>query len=93
MSIQLSPGVNISEIDLTTVVPSVSSTTGAFAGRFVWVDVARLATCFIRNFRTFYCFSKVCFCLEKNGIIFFYLSERSVCCCIYLKAAIASSLF
>ena len=39
MSIQLSPGVNISEIDLTTVVPSVSSTTGAFAGRFVWGPV------------------------------------------------------
>ena len=36
MAIQLSPGVNVSEVDLTTVVPSVSSTTGAFAGDFVW---------------------------------------------------------
>jgi hypothetical protein len=36
MSIQLSPGVSVAEVDLTTVVPSVSSTTGAFAGRFNW---------------------------------------------------------
>ena len=36
MAIQLSPGVSVSEVDLTTIVPSVSSTTGAFAGRFVW---------------------------------------------------------
>jgi phage tail sheath protein FI len=36
MAIQLSPGVSVSEVDLTTVVPSVSSTTGAFSGKFVW---------------------------------------------------------
>lgn len=36
MGFQLSPGVNISEIDLTTVVPSVSTTTGAFCGEFRW---------------------------------------------------------
>jgi phage tail sheath protein FI len=36
MAFQLSPGVNVSEIDLTTVVPSVSTTAGAFAGDFVW---------------------------------------------------------
>ena len=36
MAIQLSPGVSVSEVDLTTVVPSVSSSTGAFAGNFVW---------------------------------------------------------
>ena len=36
MAIQLSPGVSVSEVDLTTIVPSVSSTTGAFAGRFMW---------------------------------------------------------
>jgi hypothetical protein len=36
MAIQLSPGVSVAEVDLTTVVPSVSSTTGAFAGRFNW---------------------------------------------------------
>lgn len=34
MAFQVSPGVNVSEIDLTTVVPAVSSTTGAFAGVF-----------------------------------------------------------
>ncbi len=36
MAFQLSPGVNVSEIDLTTVVPSVSTTAGAFAGDFMW---------------------------------------------------------
>jgi len=36
MAFQLSPGVNVSEIDLTTVVPSVSTTAGAFAGDFAW---------------------------------------------------------
>jgi len=36
MAIQVSPGVNISEIDLTTVVPAVSTTTGALAGIFAW---------------------------------------------------------
>ena len=36
MAFQLSPGVNVSEIDLTTVVPSVSTTAGAFAGNFTW---------------------------------------------------------
>jgi phage tail sheath protein FI len=36
MAFQLSPGVNVSEIDLTTVVPSVASSIGAFAGPFAW---------------------------------------------------------
>lgn len=36
MGYQLSPGVNVSEIDLTTVVPSVLTTAGAFAGAFKW---------------------------------------------------------
>ena len=36
MGFQLSPGVNVSEIDLTTVVPSVLTTAGAFAGAFQW---------------------------------------------------------
>ena len=39
MAIQLSPGVNVSEIDLTTVVPSVSTSDGAFAGVFRWGPV------------------------------------------------------
>ena len=36
MAIQVSPGVNVSEIDLTTSVPGVSTTVGAFAGAFRW---------------------------------------------------------
>jgi hypothetical protein len=36
MAFQLSPGVNISEIDLTTVVPSVATTDGAIGGIFRW---------------------------------------------------------
>lgn len=33
---QISPGINISEIDLTTVVPATSTTVGAIAGVFRW---------------------------------------------------------
>lgn len=36
MAFQISPGVNVSEVDLTTVVPSVSTTAGAFVGDFQW---------------------------------------------------------
>jgi len=36
MAFQISPGVNVSEVDLTTVVPSVLTTAGAFAGTFSW---------------------------------------------------------
>ena len=36
MAFQISPGVNVSEIDLTTVVPSVLTTAGAFVGAFSW---------------------------------------------------------
>jgi phage tail sheath protein FI len=36
MGFQVSPGVNVSEIDLTTIIPAVSTTTGAFAGHFSW---------------------------------------------------------
>ncbi len=36
MAFQISPGVNVSEVDLTTVVPSVLTTAGAFAGNFTW---------------------------------------------------------
>ena len=42
MAFQLSPGVNVSEIDLTTVVPSVLTTAGAFAGQFPWGPVGQL---------------------------------------------------
>ena len=36
MAFQLSPGVNVSEIDLTTIVPSVATSIGATAGQFAW---------------------------------------------------------
>ena len=36
MAFQLSPGVNVSEVDLTTVVPSVATTVGGIAGEFTW---------------------------------------------------------
>ncbi len=36
MAFQTSPGVNISEIDLTNVVPAVATTEGAIAGVFRW---------------------------------------------------------
>jgi hypothetical protein len=42
MAFQLSPGVNVSEIDLTTVVPSVLTTAGAFAGYFNWGPVSKI---------------------------------------------------
>ena len=36
MAFQISPGVNVSEVDLTTVIPSILTTAGAFAGNFNW---------------------------------------------------------
>jgi len=36
MAFQLSPGVNVSEIDLSTNVPAVGTTEGAYVGNFVW---------------------------------------------------------
>ena len=42
MGFQLSPGVNVSEIDLTTVVPSVLTTSGAFAGYFRWGPIDKV---------------------------------------------------
>ena len=43
MTFQVSPGVNVSEIDLTTVIPAVATSTGAVAGPFEWgpVNVVR----------------------------------------------------
>jgi phage tail sheath protein FI len=67
MPFQVSPGVNVSEIDLTTVVPAVATTTGAIAGVFNWGPVENrtlisseieLANVFgkptANNFETFY---------------------------------------
>jgi phage tail sheath protein FI len=39
MPFQVSPGVNVTEVDLTTVVPAVSTTEGAIAGAFKWGPV------------------------------------------------------
>lgn len=41
MAFQVSPGVNVSEIDLTTVVPAVATSTGAIAGVFKWGPVGK----------------------------------------------------
>lgn len=42
MAFQVSPGVNVSEIDLTTVVPAVATTTGAIGGLFRWGPVEQI---------------------------------------------------
>jgi hypothetical protein len=39
MAVQLSPGVQVKESDLTSVVPAVSASNGAFAGTFQWGPV------------------------------------------------------
>ena len=39
MAFQISPGVNVSEIDLTAIVPAVQTTAGGFAGQFRWGPV------------------------------------------------------
>jgi hypothetical protein len=36
MAFSISPGVTVSEVDLTTVIPSVLTTAGAFVGAFNW---------------------------------------------------------
>ena len=42
MSFQVSPGVEINEVDLTTVVPAVSTSIGAIAGAFAWGPVEEI---------------------------------------------------
>ena len=44
MAFQLSPGVNVSEIDLTTVIPSVATSIGAFVGPFAWGPCGEVIT-------------------------------------------------
>ena len=39
MAFQVSPGINITELDLTTVVPNVATAIGAFSGAFQWGPV------------------------------------------------------
>jgi len=41
MAFQLSPGVNVSEIDLTTVVPAVATSDGAIGGIFRWGPIGQ----------------------------------------------------
>ena len=41
MAFQVSPGVNVSEIDLTTVIPAVSTTEAGYAGHFRWGPVSQ----------------------------------------------------
>lgn len=43
MGFQVSPGINVSEIDLTTAVSAVSSTEGAIAGLFNWGPIGKFA--------------------------------------------------
>ena len=42
MAFQVSPGINVSEIDLTAVVPSVATTSGGFVGNFRWGPVEQV---------------------------------------------------
>jgi len=44
MAFQLSPGVNVSEIDLTTIVPSTATSIGGIAGNFNWGPVGEVVT-------------------------------------------------
>jgi hypothetical protein len=44
MAFQLSPGVQVTEKDLTLIVPSVATTAGGFAGAFQWGPVDEVTT-------------------------------------------------
>lgn len=44
MAFQVSPGVEVKEIDATNVVPAVSTSIGGFAGAFNWGPVEQLVT-------------------------------------------------
>jgi len=44
MAFQVSPGVQVREIDLTNVVPAVSTSIGGFAGAFNWGPVEEIVT-------------------------------------------------
>lgn len=44
MAYQLSPGVQVQEIDLTTIIPSVATSIGAFAGSFSWGPINEINT-------------------------------------------------
>jgi hypothetical protein len=44
MAFQLSPGVQVQEVDLTNVVPAVATTAGATAGHFKWGPIGQVVT-------------------------------------------------
>ena len=44
MAFQVSPGVQVNEIDATNVVPAVSTSIGGFAGAFNWGPVSQVVT-------------------------------------------------
>jgi hypothetical protein len=44
MAFQVSPGVQVREIDLTTIIPAVSTTIAGFSGRFRWGPVDQRTT-------------------------------------------------
>ena len=44
MAFQVSPGVEVKEIDATSVIPAVSTSIGGFAGSFNWGPVAEIKT-------------------------------------------------
>jgi len=44
MAFMLSPGVEVKEIDLTTIVPSIATSIGGFAGYFAWGPVLDFKT-------------------------------------------------
>ena len=50
MAFQLSPGVQIQEVDLTQIIPAVSTSTGAFAGAFQWGPVNQVTSVNSENF-------------------------------------------
>ncbi len=43
MTFQVSPGINVSEIDLTTSIPAVATAVGAFAGPFNWGPIGKFS--------------------------------------------------
>jgi hypothetical protein len=44
MAFQISPGVNVSEIDLTTIIPVLGVSEGAYAGHFNWGPIDDIET-------------------------------------------------
>ena len=49
MAFQVSPGVQIKEIDLTSIIPAVSTTRAGFAGEFSWGPAEQITTVISQN--------------------------------------------